>query len=250
MNVVIIEDEKPAYNRLQKLLKELLPHVNIPAQLDSIRQTREWFMMSPDVDLVFLDIHLADGNAFDLLKSVTINAPIIFTTAYDNYTLEAFKTSSIDYLLKPLKKEELQQALEKLNLFKNILSADTASKSKVSSPQDYKKRFLIRFGEFIKTVPVTEIAYFYSENKATFAKTIDGRNFPIDQNLDALEEVLDPQEYFRINRQYIISVNAIDDMRTYTKARVVVKLNPPVKEVPVVSSERAADFKLWLAGEL
>ncbi len=248
MNILIIEDEKPAYNRLQKLLKELLPEAQIIAQLDSIQQAREWFARPTETDIVFLDIHLADGNAFDLMKSVTINAPIIFTTAYDHYTLEAFKTSSIDYLLKPLKKEELRQALEKLNLFKNLLSADSPSQLKPAP--DYKKRFLIRFGEFIKTIAVTEIAYFYSENKATFAKTTDGRNFPIDQNLDALEAVLDPLEYFRINRQYIISVNAIDDMRTYTKARVVVKLNPPVKEAPVVSSERAADFKLWLAGEL
>lgn len=247
MNIVIIEDEQPAYNRLQKLLNELLPDVHIIAHLDSIQQANAWFLKAEAVDLVFLDIHLADGNAFDLLKNISIKAPVIFTTAYDTYTLEAFKTSSIDYLLKPLKKIELQQALEKLHFFKTILGQEIVVPTAV---QDYKKRFLIRFGEFIKTISVSEIAYFYSESKATFAKTFDGRSLPIDQNLDALDGMLNPQDFFRINRQYIIALNAIEDMRTYTKARVVVKLNPSVKEAPVVSSERAADFKRWLAGEL
>ncbi|HTN46245.1 MAG TPA: LytTR family DNA-binding domain-containing protein [Flavipsychrobacter sp.] len=249
MNLVIIEDEKPAFNRLEKLLKELLPEATTVAHLDSIQQAETWFADNKKPDLVFLDIHLADGNAFDLLKRVSIHAPIIFTTAYDQYAMEAFKTSSVDYLLKPLKKEALQSALEKLDLFKNFFktaSGETATKE----PQEYKKRFLIRFGEHIKTISVTDIAYFYSENKATFARTFDGRSFPVDQNLDALDSALNPQEYFRINRQYIISLNAIEDMRSYTKARVVVKLNPAVKDTPVVSSERAADFKLWLAGEL
>lgn len=249
MNIVIIEDEKPAFNRLVKQLEELLPQAVVAAHLDSIEQTKNWFANNVKPDLVFLDVHLADGNAFDLLKIVEIRCPIIFTTAYDEYALDAFQTSSIDYLLKPLKKEALQQALEKLNVFKSIFkSEETNTKSKELA--DYKKRFMIRFGEYIKTIPAKDIAYFYSENKATFAKTFDGRNFPIDQNLDTLYEVLDPQEYFRINRQYIISLNAIEDMRTYTKARVVVHLNPPVKDAPIVSSERAADFKLWLAGEL
>ena len=248
MKVVIIEDEKPAYKRLEKLLQELMPQAVIVAHMDGIQQAQEWFANNNTPDLVFLDIQLADGNAFDLLKTTTIKCPVIFTTAYDNYAIEAFKTSSIDYLLKPLKKEALEQALEKLEVMRDMLtpSKETAK----AAPGKYKTRFLIRFGEHIKTIPVNEVAYFYSGNKATFAKTLDGHSFPIDQNLDALEQVLNPLDYFRINRQYIISLNAIEDMRTYTKARVVVKLIPPVKDAPVVSSERAADFKLWLAGEL
>lgn len=247
MNIVIIEDEKPASTRLVKLLKELIPDVVILAQLDSINATQTWFQQSPDVDLVFLDIHLADGNAFDLLKATSIDVPIIFTTAYDTYSMDAFKTSGIEYLLKPLKKEDLQKAIEKYNSLKKLLAP---SPNKTATSPEYKKRFLIRFGEYIKTVSVNDIAYFYSENKATFAKSFDGRNLPIDQNLDALESILNPLDFFRINRQYIIALTAIEDMRTYTKARVVVKLNPPVKEAQVVSSERAADFKLWLAGEV
>ncbi|TXH54463.1 MAG: response regulator transcription factor [Bacteroidia bacterium] len=247
MNIVIIEDEKPASTRLVKLLKELISEVNILAQLDSINATQNWFQQSLDVDLVFLDIHLADGNAFDLLKATPIDVPIIFTTAYDTYSMEAFKTSGIAYLLKPLKKEDLQKALGKYTSLKKLL---TTSPIKTETSPEYKKRFLIRFGEYIKTVSVNDIAYFYSENKGTFAKSFDGRSLPIDQNLDALESILNPLDFFRINRQYIIALTAIEDMRTYTKARVVIKLNPPVKEAPVVSSDRAADFKLWLAGEI
>ena len=245
MNILIIEDELPAYKRLSKLLQEILPGAKIVAHLDSILAARDWFAANSCPDLVFMDIHLADGSAFDLVKQVKIDCPIVFTTAYDQYAMEAFKTASIDYLLKPVKKEDIEGALQKLKKFKNIFSEED------TSPQhpDYKKRFLVRFGEHIKTVSVSDIAYFYSENKATFARTFEGRNFPMDHNLDALEHLLDPQDFFRINRQYLICLKAIEEMRTYTKARVIVKLNPPVKEQPIVSSERAADFKNWLAGE-
>ena len=245
MNILIIEDELPAYKRLSKLLQEILPGAKIVAHLDSILAAKDWFAANSCPDLVFMDIHLADGSAFDLVKQVKIDCPIVFTTAYDQYAMEAFKTASIDYLLKPVKKEDIEGALQKLKKFKNIFSEED------TSPQhpDYKKRFLVRFGAHIKTVSVSDVAYFYSENKATFARTFEGRNFPMDHNLDALEHLLDPQDFFRINRQYLICLKAIEEMRTYTKARVIVKLNPPVKEQPIVSSERAADFKNWLAGE-
>lgn len=249
MNIVIIEDELPAYKRLEKILCELLPDVKITAHLDSIRSTQNWFGENDAPDVVFLDIHLADGSAFDLLKIITIKSPVIFTTAYDQYAMQAFKTASIDYLLKPVKKEELLNALQKLDQLKSFFNKEN---KEIITPAatEYKKRFLIRFGEHIKTIAVSDIAYYYSENKATFAKMYDGRNFPMDHNLDALETLLDPQDFFRINRQYLISLKSIEEMRTYTKARVIVKLNPPVKEAPIVSSERAADFKHWLGGEL
>ncbi|MCD6064259.1 MAG: response regulator transcription factor [Flavipsychrobacter sp.] len=208
------------------------------------------FDQNPDVDLVFMDIHLADGSAFDLLKLVKVNAPIIFTTAYDQYALDAFKASSVGYLLKPVKKEELKTALEKLDEFKKMFSQAEEKLLQTFSQPEYKKRFVIRFGEHIKTVNVEDIAYCYSENKATYARTFEGRTYPMDHNLDALEHMLDPQEFFRINRQYFINLKSIDEMRTYSKARVIVTLKPPVKEQPIVSSERAADFKQWLAGEL
>ncbi|HRO43798.1 MAG TPA: LytTR family DNA-binding domain-containing protein [Flavipsychrobacter sp.] len=251
MNIVIVEDELPAYKRLTKLLQDVVPAAKIVAHLDSIQTCKEWFATHPLPNLVFMDIHLADGSAFDLLKQVKIECPLIFTTAYDQYAMEAFKTASIDYLLKPVKSADLEGALKKLKNFKEIFGNEDKSQPEQSPPQiaEYKKRFLVRFGEHIKTVSVTDIAYCYSENKATFARTFEGRNYPMDYNLDALEHMLDPQDFFRINRQYLISLKSIEEMRTYTKARVIVKLNPTVKEQPVVSSERAADFKNWLAGE-
>lgn len=251
MNILIIEDELPAYKRLSKLVQEVLPDAQIAGHLDSISAAEQWFATQPCPDMVFMDIHLADGSAFDLIKKVQIKCPVVFTTAYDQYAMEAFKTASIDYLLKPVKKEDLEGALEKLEQLRGMLT-EAEPQAMPALPRqhaEYKRRFMIRFGEHIKSVPVSDIAYFYSENKATFARGFDGRNYPMDQNLDHLESVLDPMDFFRINRQYLICLRAIEEMRTYTKARVIIKLNPPVKEQPVVSSERAADFKSWLSGE-
>lgn len=253
MKVVIIEDEQPAYKRLQKLLAELLPAAEIVAHHDSVSTARQWFEEHDAPELVFMDIHLADGSAFDLLKAVRINAPIIFTTAYDQYAIEAFKASGIAYLLKPVKAEEMSIALQKLDNLKEIFSAQSQRQDallEALKQPEFKKRFLVRFGDNIKTIATSDIAYFFSENKGTFARTFEERTYPIDNNLDTLEHVLDPEVFFRINRQYIISVKSIKEMKTYSKARVLVKLNPEVKEPPLVSSERSAGFKQWLAGEL
>ena len=247
MNIVIIEDELPAYKRLSKLVTETLPAANIVAHLDSIKCAKEWFELNKAPDLVFLDIHLADGSGLDLVKEVNMGCPIIFTTAYDNYALEAFKTNSLSYLLKPIKKEDLELSLQKLKELRKIFHTEAADKP--TAPAEYKKRFIIRFGEHIKTLAVEDIAYCFSENKATYARTFDNRSYPMDHNLDALEQMLDPRDFFRINRQYLINLKAIHDMKTYSKARVIITLQPQAKEQPVVSSERAADFKQWLGGE-
>jgi len=249
MKVLIIEDERPAYLRLHKLIEEVKPGFEIIAHLDSVQSTRDWLSANAHPDLIFLDIHLGDGSGFDLLNSVNIACPVIFVTAFDQYAIAAFKTNSIDYLLKPVKKDDLLHSLSKLEKIKDFFS----TKDSNFTPQltkDYKKRFVIRFGEHIKTLMTDDVAYFYSENKATFAKTTDARTYPMDSNLDTLEGLLNPDDFFRINRQYLISLKAIDDMKTYSKARVIVTLKPSVKEPPVVSSERSADFKQWLAGEL
>lgn len=249
MNVLIIEDETPAYKRLVKLVEETMPGVQVLAHLDSVSEAKAWFDKNKSPDILFMDIHLADGSAFDLLKLVKIDAPIIFTTAYDQYAIDAFKASSIDYLLKPIKKEELKNALMKLSEFRKMFNENGETLIQAATQPEYKKRFVIRFGEHIKTLETDEIAYCYSENKATIARTFEGRNFPMDHNLDALQNMLDPKQFYRINRQYLANIKAIGEMKTYTKARVIVKLNPPVKEDPIVSSERAADFKRWLGGK-
>lgn len=252
MTILIIEDEMPASTRLQKMVQQVQPDANLHA-LDSIAAAEQWFENNPMPSLVLLDIHLADGSAFELLKRINISAPIIFTTAYDQYAIEAFKANSIDYLLKPIRIEELKGAWQKLEQLKKIFSqAVDEPRQPMTEGQrsQLKKRFVIRIGEHLKTLATEEIAYCYSENKMTYARTHDGRNFPMDHNLDALETMLDPQNFFRINRQYIVSLKAIEEMRAYSKSRVIIRLKPAVKETPVVSAERSADFKMWLGGEL
>jgi len=252
MNIVIIEDELPASNRLGKMLRQIMPASNLLCNLDSIANAQTWFAAHPMPDLVMLDIHLADGSAFDLLQRVAITAPIIFTTAYDQYAIEAFKTNSIDYLLKPVKQEELKAALDKLREMKKMFATPAGDHPVVegAAKPGHKKRFVIRIGEHLKTLAADDIAYCYSESKMTYARSTDGRNYPMDHNLDALEHMLDPQYFFRINRQYIVSLKAIEEMRAYTKSRVIIRLKPAGKEAPVVSAERSADFKMWLGGEL
>lgn len=251
MKILIVEDEVPAFNRLGKLIQELVPLADIQPQLDSIRSVQEWFAHNPLPDVVFMDIHLADGSAFDLLENLAINCPIIFTTAYDQYAVDAFKVASIDYLLKPVKREDLQHAFTKLRQLRTMFRNDReVPATAAAQKKEFRKRFLIRYGEHIKTLNVEEVAYFYSENRVTFARNHDGRALPVDYNLDALEDMLDPASFFRINRQYLISLNAIAEMKTYSKARVIVTLKPATAEQPVVSSERSAYFKQWLAGEL
>lgn len=250
MKVLIIEDELPAFNRLGKLIQELVPLADILERIDSVSAAREWFARNALPDVVFLDIHLADGSAFDLLETLRIDCPIIFTTAYDQYAREAFKVSAVHYLLKPVRTEDLQEAFGKLRLFRNMFREDTGKRALPGPRKEFRKRFVIRYGEHIKTLNVEEIAYFYSENRATFARSHEGRNLPIDFNLDTLEDMLDPVNFFRINRQYLISLNAIADMKTYSKARVIVTLKPHADEQPIVSSERSACFKQWLAGDI
>jgi DNA-binding LytR/AlgR family response regulator len=250
MKVLIIEDEVPAFNRLGKLIQEVVPVADILPQVDSVHAAQQWFAENLFPDVVFMDIHLADGSAFDLLETVQMDCPIIFTTAYDQYAINAFKVSSIDYLLKPVKREDIQKAFVKLRQFRHIFQGDQPVRKAAEEKPEFKKRFVIRYGEHIKTLNVEEIAYFYSENRATFARNHDGRNLPIDYNLDTLEDMLDPSLFFRINRQYLISLDAIAEMKTYSKARVIVTLKPQAQEQPVVSSERSSYFKQWLAGDI
>lgn len=250
MNITIIEDEQPARERLLSLLSEIIPEAKIVAYIDTVAEAVKWFSSHPPPSVAFMDVQLADGTAFDLLKLVKLECPVIFTTAYNKYAVDAFKTMSIDYLLKPVKKKELETALRKLSEYRKIFSQqDIHAIQNTMQAEEYKKRFIIRFGAHIKTLAVEDIAYFISENKNTFARSFDGMKHPIDHNLDSLEQMLNPEDFFRINRQYLISLKGIEEMKVYTKARVIIRLKPEEKDQPVVSSERAADFKLWLAGD-
>jgi len=254
IRILLVEDEESAARRLQKMVNEIMPDAEVVSSLDSIAGAVEWLNNNTLPNLVIMDIHLADGSSFEIFKQVNIDCPVIFTTAYDQYALEAFKVNSIDYLLKPIKKEELEKALLKFQkLYPDHppapINIDKLLSSLQAGKAEYKGRFINRYGQHMKTIQSSDIAYFYTENRISFAVLKDGKRYPVDFNLDQLEQSLHPKNFFRINRQFIIAYSAITEMHTYSKSRVLVQLNPPTKENTIVSTERSAAFKSWLAGE-
>ncbi len=254
MKIVLIEDEEPASTRLTKMLTTIYPELEILETLVSVKSAIQWLNEHHQPDLIIMDIQLSDGVSFDIFNEVEIKCPVIFTTAYDQYALQAFKVNSVDYLLKPVKAEELKAALDKYQkLFKEkktaevdysvLLSALTKTKG------EFQKRIVIRYGEIIKTVEIADIAYFYTESKINFLYTFKNQRFSVDHNLDELEQILNPKEYFRINRQFIVNIKAIDKMVTVSKSRVKLTLNPPCEIETIVSTERSSYFKDWLTGQ-
>ncbi len=253
MNILIVEDEEPAAQRLKKILLEIEPGAKILEVLESVRSTVKWLKSNPAPDLILTDINLADGLSFEIFSQVEIDVPVIFVTAFDEYAIRAFKVNSVEYLLKPVKKEELASAIDK---YKRLHSGKTAIpdlkmliETLKEKQEPFKKRFLIRFGEHIKTVDISQVAYFYTEEKINFLKTKDDRTYPVEYNLDKLESILDPERFFRINRQFIISIDSIVDMFSFSKSRVKINLNPPIQLDTIVSTERSPHFKEWLSGK-
>jgi two-component system, LytTR family, response regulator LytT len=253
MNILILEDEEPAAIRLKKLLLEIEPTVNILDVLVSVKSAVNWLSTHPAPDLILQDINLADGVSFEIFSQAVVDVPVIFVTAYDQYAMQAFKVNSIEYLLKPVKKEELLAAINK---FKKLYSSraqipdlKVLLESLKDKTETYKKRFLIRFGEHIKTIDISQVAYFYTEEKINFLKTKDDHSYHVDYNLDKLETMVDPERFFRINRQFIISIESIAEMFSFSKSRVKVVLNPPINMDTIVSTERSPHFKEWLSGK-
>lgn len=249
MKVLIIEDESAAVRRLSKLLNEMDPDIHILDDLDSIEASLNWFEQHPMPDLIFMDIHLADGSSFEIFNHAQILKPIIFTTAYDQYALQAFKVNAIDYLLKPIKKAELNAALSKYQRSRNNVTFDYRALTRAMNNDEYNKRFLIRFGQTIKVVEFRDAAYFYTEDKITFIVTKAGKRYPVDYSLEGLEKMADPRTFFRINRQFIVNIEAIKEMYAFSKSRVKLILDPSTGQETVVSTERSPVFKKWLAGE-
>lgn len=249
MNVLIIEDERFAADKLELMLKEVAPTFKIMAKLGSIKDSVNWLMQN-SVDLIFLDIQLSDGVSFSIFEQVNINTPIIFTTAYDQYAIKAFELNSISYLLKPIRKKDLADSLQKYQTLKSTFGIDFEKllANIQGREPDYKKRFLIQIGEKIRKVEITEIAYFYVLDKGVFAKTFQGNTYPIDYTLDKLENLLNPEKFFRINRKYVVNMDSISGMIAYSRSRVKLDLNPkPLDELDtIVSIDRSADFKKWL----
>lgn len=250
MNVIIIEDEKPAARRLGRMLKEL--GIEAKTMLHSVEESLNWFQNNEHPDLIFLDIQLSDGLSFEIFEEIPVSSAIIFTTAYDEYALKAFKLNSIDYLLKPIDEDELKVAVDQ---YKNQQTQETNLQVNIDdirrlliNPVDrkYKKRFTIKIGQHIKIIHVDEIECFYSENKATYIHTNGGRNYLIDHSLEHWQDQLDPEHFFRVNRTFIVHMNAIKDIISYTNSRLKLVLYSFKETEIIVSRERVKDFKKWI----
>lgn len=252
MEVLIIEDEHLAANNLERQLKKINPDIEVIAKLESIADATAWFKTN-SCDLIFLDIHLSDGISFNIFQEVEITTPIIFTTAYDQYALQAFKVNSLDYLLKPINPVELQQALEKYDTIKQAntplppVDFQSLLKSVNKEKEKYKERFMIKSGSGnINIINTKDVAYFFAKGKYIFLISKNNDEYLIDGTLEKLMSQLNPDTFFRINRQFIVSINAIDKMHTWTKSRIKISLNPPSKDDAIVSIERSSEFKKWL----
>ncbi len=249
MKAIIIEDEKLASERLEELINDIDPSIEISAKLTSIEQSVRYLKHNKP-DLIFLDIQLEDGISFSIFEKVTVDSPIIFTTAYDQYAIKAFKLNSIDYLLKPIKKDELRDSLHKYKNFKSPFAFDLEEIRKIFQNKEisYKKRFLIQYGQKIKKIETDEIAYFFAMEKNVFLVTSSGNTFPLDYTLDKLQEIIDPEKFFRINRKMIISFKSIKNLIPYSRSRIKIELNPPEpKDIEaLVSVERISSFKEWM----
>lgn len=247
--IVIIEDEKPAARRLERMLNK--QGLEVEAKLHSVTEAVEWFKNHEHPPLIFLDIQLSDGISFEIFEYVNVKSAIIFTTAYDEYALKAFKMNSVDYLLKPIDEDELKAAVDKYhsrtrNVEANIDVEALRSLLNMPSSNSYKSRFTAQVGQHLRLVDIHEIACFYSENKATYLHTFSGKNYPMELSLENLEVQLEPEIFFRINRKCIVNIRAIKDIISYTNSRLEIKLADFDNFQLIVSRERVKDFKHWL----
>ena len=249
MDILIIEDESVAAERLENSLLQIDPDFRIVGKIATIKESVRW-LMKHQADLIFLDIQLSDGISFSIFEEINITTPIIFTTAYDQYAIKAFQLNSIGYLLKPIRQKELEKCLNKLENVKSAFSYDLDSllASFTETKNNYKNRFLVYLGEKLISLEAEEIAYFYTLQKSVFAKTFDNKTYPMDFTLDALEESLNPSKYFRINRQYLVNIEAIQHMVAWSRSRIKLTLSPDSDKNSdtVVSISRSSDFKKWL----
>jgi DNA-binding LytR/AlgR family response regulator len=250
MNVLIIEDEKPAARRLNRMIATL--GIEAQQMLHSVEESLNWLQNNPHPDLIFLDIQLSDGLSFEIFEEIEVNSAIIFTTAYDEYALKAFKLNSIDYLLKPIDEDELKIAVEK---YKNTAPKQTDVQVNLDdirkllvNPVDrkFKKRITVKVGQHIKIIPVDDIECFYSENKSTYIHTKENRNYLLDHSLENWQEELNPEHFFRVNRTFIIHINAIKDIVAYSNSRLKLILSSYKEQEIIVSRERVKEFKNWI----
>lgn len=258
MNVLIVEDEDLAVRKLKKLVNEVDPGLQIAGVTGSIEDTVNWIRENPAPDLIFMDIELADGQSFEIFNQVDVSSTVIFTTSYDEYALQAFRVNSIDYLLKPIQREELERSLKKFHdLVGRRRVGDTNGHSldlnqllkelQTHSPaKDYRRRFLVRQGQRLLSVEVQDIAYFYTDERFSFFRTFANQKFLVDYTLDELDGAIDPDRFFRINRGVIVTHQSVEQIQPYFGNRLALTLKPVFEKEAIVSRERVSDFKIWM----
>jgi len=256
MKILIVEDEDLAVKKLKKTLMSVDDSATVVGEADSIRSTVSWLQENPAPDLILMDIELADGQSFEIFNQVKVKSPVIFITSYDEYALRAFKVNSVDYLLKPVQKEDLQAALEKFRGMKKMYTPEQEGTVSLDAlvrelqqklqTRDYRKRFLVKHGQKLVSVDIEEIAYFFSDGRLNFFKTTDNRKFVVDYTMDELNDMLDPDKYFRISRSFFISVNSVSQIHDYFGNRLILHLKPETDKEAIVSREKVTDFKTWL----
>lgn len=258
MKILIVEDEELAVKKIKKTLSEVDGNAEVVGVADSISGTVDWLQANPSPDLILMDIELSDGQSFEIFSRVPVKSAVVFTTSYDEYALKAFKVNSIDYLLKPIQKEDLEAALNKYKQMKKIYADEKTGNGSLNmdalvkelqqklQPKEFRKRFLVKHGQKLVSVEVDEIAYFFSDGRLNFFKTDDNRKFVVDYTMDELEDMLDPQKYFRISRAFYVSVRSIGQIHDYFGNRLLLHLKPSVDKEAIVSREKVTDFKKWM----
>lgn len=257
MKIFIVEDEELAVKKLRKTLQQIDESAEVVGEADSIQSAVSWLEGNPDPDLILMDIELADGQSFEIFNLTQVKSPVIFITSYDEYALKAFKVNSVDYLLKPVQKEDLEAALGKYGDLKKLYTAEP-QQSKLDFDglvkelqqklqlKEYRKRFLVKHAQKLVSVEIDEIAYFFSDGRLNFFKTYDNRKFVVDYTMDELEEMLDPDKYYRISRSFYISVNSVEQIHDYFGNRLLLYLKPSTDKEALVSREKVTEFKKWL----
>ena len=251
MKVLLVEDENLAVERLKRLINQVRPEMDIIHRTESVAETVTW-LTNNEVDLIFMDIHLSDGSAFNIFEKLDVRTPIIFATAYDQYAIQAFRANGIDYLLKPVTKENLEASFEKIERIGGLaqhtdqFSMRSLLQQLSAERKDYQKRFLVHYGQKIKSISIDQVAYFFADQKMVFMRTKDGIDYVLDESVDALEQKLDPDMFYRINRKFLICIDSINQMYSYSKSRVKLDLSPECNLETIVSVEKSGGFKAWL----
>lgn len=252
MKVLIIEDEQPAVEKLERYLAKYDEQIEVMDRLSSVKESVEWFRSHKEwPDLLFLDIQLSDGISFDIFNQEDIRLPIIFTTAFDEFALDAFRHHGIDYLLKPVTFTNLSRSLKKFSDMKQWSdSANVSGAIRHLSGPSYKDRFMVKHGQHIRTIPVEEVSLFFAEGRTVYLVTNEGRKYIIEYKLEELEKMLNPKNYFRVNRTFVINIQAIKDVVVYTNSRFKILSNVELDKEIIVSREKASEFRNWLEGRL